>query len=204
MSDRQPLAKYPILVPLPEQRKSAHENDKAQLLSELHDPPAHRQPRDGTPRAVPATCAHQRASHRSSCASGYLRRGGPGRVRRCARSSSRRAGDCLRGIAIARPAPRPTRKQSRGSCHDATTGVIEMSPLRSSAPGRSRRSRSRNAIVAPPAWFRRNERGSRSDRSRRWAPPAAPVAQLATSKPRVGCGAGPALVPARVCGDVSA
>ena len=34
----------------------------------------------------------------------------------------------FRGIAIARPAPQPPRKQSRGSCHDATTGVVEMSP----------------------------------------------------------------------------
>ena len=38
--------------------------------------------------------------------------------------------DRKRGIAIARLVPRPTRKQSRGSCHDATTGVIEMSPNR--------------------------------------------------------------------------
>jgi hypothetical protein len=39
--------------------------------------------------------------------------------------------DCsVRGIAIARPALRPTRKQSRRSGHDATTGVIEMSPKR--------------------------------------------------------------------------
>ena len=44
--------------------------------------------------------------------------GGAGARRRC----------CSRGIAIARTAPRPTGKQSRGSCHDATTGVIEMSP----------------------------------------------------------------------------
>jgi hypothetical protein len=40
------------------------------------------------------------------------------------------------GIAIARPARQPTRKQSRGSCHEVTTGVIEMSPLRSSVQRR--------------------------------------------------------------------
>jgi hypothetical protein len=51
------------------------------------------------------------------------------------RRSRGRAGhdDPDRGIAIARPVPRPTRKQSRGSSHDATTGAIEMSPLRSRA-----------------------------------------------------------------------
>jgi hypothetical protein len=46
------------------------------------------------------------------------------------RGRRRRNRDWFRGIAIARPAPRPARKQSRGSCHDATTGVIEMSPRR--------------------------------------------------------------------------
>ena len=39
-----------------------------------------------------------------------------------------RTHDSVRGIAIARLVRRPTRKQSRGSCHDATTGLIEMSP----------------------------------------------------------------------------
>ena len=55
------------------------------------------------------------------------------------------------------------------SCRSARstpdTGVIQTSPLRSSAPERSRRSLSRNAIVAPPAWFRRTGRWDSQDRA---------------------------------------
>ena len=50
-----------------------------------------------------------------------------------------------RGIAIARPAPRPTRKQSRGSYRDATTGVIEMSPYAQVVAGPSPRSKRSSA-----------------------------------------------------------
>ena len=57
-------------------------------------------------------------------------------ARRQPTRASKRSPRCLgrrdrdRGIAIARPAPRPTRKQSRGPCRDAATGVIGMSPGR--------------------------------------------------------------------------
>ncbi len=51
--------------------------------------------------------------------------------------------DRKRGIAIARPVPRPTRKQSRGSGHDATTGVIEMSPKQRREPSRPERKSTR-------------------------------------------------------------
>ena len=91
-------------------------------------------------------------------------------VRRRWRESSKRssasagAGAPFRGIAMARPTPRPTRKRSRGSCHDATTGVIEMSPEHNSAVGSSR------SESARPARFRGTiaSRAFRSRVGRRW------------------------------------
>ena len=77
--------------------------------------------------------------------------------------------------------------------------AIHLSPLRSSASERSRRSLSRNALVASPARFDRNggsvlarieqapapssaeKAAPRTDRWRRLAPATRPVAQLATS-----------------------
>ena len=55
------------------------------------------------------------------------------RMRSCRRFRPRHR---IRGIAIAGPVPRPTRKQSHCACHDATTGVIEISPIRSRGPQR--------------------------------------------------------------------
>jgi hypothetical protein len=55
-----------------------------------------------------------------------------------ARQPGSRTGDCVRGVAIARPVARPTRKESRGSRHDAATGVIEMSPKEASARAREK------------------------------------------------------------------
>ena len=63
-----------------------------------------------------------------------------------------RTDDCRRGISIARPVPRPTGKQSRGSCHDATTGVIEMSPFRSRGPGGPERGSDRPRKGCCPRW----------------------------------------------------
>ena len=112
------------------------------------------------------------------------------------------------GWAQARAAPcRHSDRDSRGAAGDRVrggaiapsmaAGVITPSPLRSSAPGRSRRSLSRNAIVAPPGLGPQNravrlarieqapappsaeEQGSRSEHSRRRAPAAGSVAQLA-------------------------
>ena len=75
-----------------------------------------------------------------------------------------------RGIAIARPAAPADGKQSRGSCHDATTSVIEMSPKRSQAKRRSLHGSDRQ-LGPPPAHERsRAGRGGRAVGSRLMRP----------------------------------
>lgn len=126
-----------MLVPLPQRRKSAHENGKT-ALSKSHDPAADHQTRNGTPRAVAATCAHPRASHRSSWASGCLRRSRPrlGR-RRCARRARPR-----RAIAfVAKDWPagvRQTRQMSPKHKPRTAVGRYESSRERAAQVGESR------------------------------------------------------------------
>ena len=84
------------------------------------------------------------------------------RNRRQATSTQTRSGG-LRLRPAGRASPRRSRSEWKRRSHPRrrtrsvrSTRVMPLSPLRSSAPCTSRRSLSRKAIVAPPAWIRQN------------------------------------------------